>query len=84
MYGGSRAFLSGRPSSSRLRLRLILGWLLASFALSTATAAAQDTYGTAAEPVPGYVYGRVVSITDGDTLTILTPETRRSRFAWPK
>jgi len=31
-----------------------------------------DHHGSAENPAEGYIYGQVVKITDGDTLTILT------------
>lgn len=40
---------------------------------------AQTQHGTAEQPIPGYVYGRVVKITDGDTLTLLTKKEEQIR-----
>ena len=34
-------------------------------------------HGSPDDPKPGYLYGRVVGITDGDTVALLTPERRQ-------
>lgn len=37
-------------------------------------------HGSADNPKDGYLYGRVVGITDGDTLTLLTAEKRQVKI----
>ena len=37
-------------------------------------------HGSPDDPKPGYLYGKVVGITDGDTLTLLTPDRRQVKI----
>ena len=47
-------------------------YALIGLALTAALAGAAEPHGSSTAPLPGYVYGRVVKIADGDTLTLLT------------
>lgn len=40
----------------------------------------RNSHGTEADPLPGYIYGRVVKIIDGDTLSILNNEEQQIRI----
>ncbi|MDJ0928237.1 MAG: thermonuclease family protein [Gammaproteobacteria bacterium] len=51
-------------------LIFLVGWL---------SVAAAD-HGTAADPQPGYIYGRVIKIADGDTLTILNTDKQQIKI----
>ncbi len=47
-------------------------FFLVFFVLAVPLTHAADSRGSADDPKPGYIYGTVVGITDGDTLKLLT------------
>ena len=49
-------------------------FVLPTLLLLASLVGAMPDHGSAEEPLEGYIYGKVVKITDGDTLTILTGE----------